>query len=161
VIEVRCRCCHRVEKWTQTGSRTVEVPGGARVPEDPAWQAMDTLVASAQGQLGAVVAVCPGCGQPMVAPGPWPDVRWVIRTSQGELVYKRGSFQAGDRPLSVDQALQWLQSAQPRLVRPDERRMSWFESALLLSMMAPVVVWVGAAMFVAVFLWRFEIPEIP
>jgi hypothetical protein len=132
------------------------------VPAEPEWQAMDTLVASAQQQLGPVVAACAGCGQPMVASKPWPRVRWVIPTPRGELVCdERGAFHADGKALSVDTAVGWLQGAVPRPIDPDQRRMTWFEGALVLSMMAPVVLWVGTALFVALFLWRFELPEMP
>lgn len=110
---VRCRCCHREERW----GPAVEIlqAGGARRPVEPALDAWRTLRAAREGKTGPVVASCSGCGQPMIAS----DARvpalasWTIHARAGDLRVSDGAIDGPAGVLDVDAAERWLVAQYP------------------------------------------------
>jgi hypothetical protein len=150
---VRCRCCHRSERRSD-GSAVVLAEGGARRSEDPDRDAFLALAASAEGETGPVVARCPACGGPMVSDDPAATrIAWTLPTPQGPIVF--GADGSVRPPLEV--ARRMADQTWP----PDQDRDpsgGVLQSAFVFTMVAPVVVWLGALSFVVLFLIRFGAP---
>ena len=162
-VDASCRCCYRSER-VAGGERRVLIEGGARRADDPAREAFAVLAAAARGEW-TVAGACPACGQPMVVPpGALPPVRFEIETRAGKLLLDEGCglyLPGHSERATPERAERWLEGVLPPRIRPEDGRMTPFQGALLLLMMTPLLVWMGAILFVVVFLYRLELPVIP
>lgn len=154
MISVRCRVCHREERWSGE-AREVVVEGGARRPRThPELAAWRTLVASHTGQLGPVVAACAACGQPMVADQEVAAIEWQIRTPEGSVCVKRHGLRGPQGPLDWAEATALVERHYPEewgvadYVGPG----ALARSGLVLLMLAPVALWVLATGAIVVIL---------
>jgi len=147
-VRVECPSCHRLEEW-QTDERTVCIEGGSRQPVGhPVLAAWKTLL-SARSHGQVVVARCP-CGQPMLA-STGTAIPWTLHTVEGEFQVD-GTAQSGPNGPLSDSELSTLL----------EKRYGWklelkpfqalFTSTMMLSILAPAILWVIALSIVIVFL---------
>lgn len=150
IAEVRCRSCHRHERWGQ-GYREVVSEGGGRAPTEPSGRAAWRVArASRAGEL-RVVGTCP-CGQPLVCgadagPDPVP-VR--IALPEGELVLEGGRWSLAGAPIDDATAERRVEAAFP--LPPPDRVADAFAGSVALLVLVPVLVWVSLVGFVVVFL---------
>lgn len=152
---VRCRSCHREERW-EGERREVVAEGGSRRPSvHPELAAWRTLVDAHAGRTGPVVAACAACAQPMVAATEGlPSIEWAIRTPAGPVTVKRHGLRGPRGELDWSEANELIEG-----FYPDELQLGeWVGPAAVLRagwvglMVFPAFVWVGAALLVTVFL---------
>jgi hypothetical protein len=185
-VIVTCRSCHRVEERPESSAPAgsgvvVRAPGGLRRAPVPERAALETLLASARGEVGPVVAACPACGLPMVAEGPAPSgstpsslgaaavgaavgaaaaggadrIPWVIGLVRFEA---DGRVVGPEGPLSQEEAERLLDRVLPRSAPVETPGFGLFQGSLLVFMLAPLAVWLFSIVFVSVFLYRFPVP---
>ncbi len=152
---VRCLSCHRIERH-EKGIVTVEQPGGARRPLDPAREAWDIVRRSVTGALGPLAGTCSACGQPLVAD----EItaarrRYAIALGGATLVVSEdGTFTGPAGILTLDEADALVDAGAPSARREPLLRL--FQGALLAVMIVPFVVWVLAIVVVVAFLSRAD-----
>ena len=84
--EVRCICCHRVERWND-GTVTVWTEGGTRRPAGaPVVAAWNTLKRSLQHEIGPVVGKCDACGQPLIGESGMTWFDWTLELTDEPVV---------------------------------------------------------------------------
>jgi hypothetical protein len=132
-------------------------PGGARRPPVAGRAAFAVLEASARGELGPVVATCPGCDQPMVADGAAPAAEYEVALPNGlSLRFLDGRVFGSDGEISWDDARARVDKALPKVAEAGTPGLGPFQGLLILAMLTPFAVWVFAVVFVTVFLYKFE-----
>lgn len=154
---VRCRSCHRLERW-EGERREVLAEGGSRRPSvHPQLAAWRTLVDAHAGRTGPVVATCAACGQPMVATTEGlPSIEWTVHTPDGPVTAKRHGLRGPAGELDWNEANALVERHYPE----ETALRDWVGPAAVLRagwvglMVVPVVVWVGAAFLVVVFLFN-------
>lgn len=151
-MRTRCRICHRVERWSADGSRTVELVGGRRRSRAPERDAFEVLAKSVTGEIGPVVAECPACSGPMVSEDGGKRIPWTIETPRGPIVFGPTATVASPEGPSLDAARALMGAVYPRPLDPSAALTSTFGSSLMVMMMAPVAVWLLAVFFVVLFL---------
>lgn len=173
---VRCPTCHREERWSADagGPKVVWTPGGSRRPaEHPSLAAWRILRRARDRQSGPVVAVCEGCGQPMVGEGTaLPALTsWTLQTPAGPLTVDPsargdGGLQGPAGALTAEAAEAWLveQVGERFRVSDYTNPRAVFQGVFLvvLGVILGVIflIWLGAATFLSQFLYgMFEISK--
>jgi hypothetical protein len=154
-VIARCRACFRVED--RSVDPPIEVaPGGSRRVEAPERAAVATLVESASGRVGPVVGPCPRCGQPMVG-----DAGAVaVPSAVGDVALGAdGVLRVAGEAASGEEAIRWAAVRYPGEVESGGRVLRAVQVVMVLTMVAPILVWVFSVAFVSLFLYRF--PESP
>lgn len=151
---VHCRCCHRDERWSAGPDGkpviAVAVPGGVRLPVVDAVEAWRTLRSAREGTTGPVVAICAGCGQPMIASdGAFPALpSWTIHATGGDLTI--GAAITGPAGvLDADAAERWLVAQYRRSLVPTAANV--FGPLMMIPLIGPVIAWLIAVTFVVTF----------
>lgn len=149
-VEVRCRSCHRLERW-EGGAVQVVAEGGGRAPTEPAPRAAWRIVqAAVEGEL-RIVGTCP-CGQPLVAADTTDlePVTFAIALPEGELLLRDGALTVSGAPMEVDEARRRIEVAYPP--PPPDRVADAFAGSLALLILVPTLFWLSVVGFVIVFL---------
>lgn len=132
------------------------VEGGSRRPSvHPQLAAWRTLVDAHAGRTGPVVAACAACGQPMVATTEGlPSIEWTVQTPDGPVTVKRHGLRGPRGELDWNEANELIEEHYPdEIALGDYIGPAAVLRAGWVALMAfPAVVWVGAALMVAVFL---------
>ncbi|MEZ4319322.1 MAG: hypothetical protein R3F61_17545 [Myxococcota bacterium] len=153
-MKVACPSCFRAERW-EGGEKHVDIEGGQRrpsvAPELAAWNTCRQAREAGRVVIGPCV-----CGQPMVAPsGEWHD--WEIPTPAGRFVVRADGQDGPSGPIDTEAAQARLDALfrEPFEVRP----FLWlFQSTLMLSVIAPALLWTLAVGMVLLFLSSFMNP---
>ncbi|MCB9673749.1 MAG: hypothetical protein H6737_01455 [Alphaproteobacteria bacterium] len=146
-----CPVCHRRERW-DGGERHVEMEGGRRNPPvHPVLQAWRTCREAREA--GRVVVGRCVCGQPLVAEaGTW--MPWTLDTPKGPVVVRAdGQSEAGGEIETERLDARLYAGLGPKIeIKPG---LFVFQSTMMLSIVAPALLWLAALFVVIVFLIGF------
>ena len=155
---VRCPTCFHEARWDAEGAVIEElVEGGVRRPAPhPNLAAFRVWARSRAGELGPVVGACPHCAMPVVLEeGELPaDAPWTLDTPLGPYIVGADVLRGPKGPLDVASAEVVLSELyQPRATDQlgDPRLVFLLVVGAIIAAIA--VVWLGAFLFVANFLY--------
>jgi hypothetical protein len=157
-VKIHCRMCHRSERWSEDGVRTVEAAGGGRRSATPERDAFEALADSFSGRFGPVVAACPACAGPMLSDGGGQRIAWTLLGPRGPIVFAAdGTIASPDGP-TLDDARIALDTSFPRPVVRESKMAIGFGGSLVFMMLAPVAVWMMGVFFLVMFLTHVGSP---
>lgn len=148
MIQVDCRSCFRKEHWSDDAREVVQAGGSRQPAEHPILAAWHTLVTARRG--GRVVVGSCVCGQPLIAMS-GPPIPWTLDTSTGAFTVSTDAIEGPAGAVTIAEVEATLTKLYgPRFeFRPAS---ALFQGTLMLSIVAPMLLWVGALVTVILIL---------
>lgn len=156
---VRCRVCHREERWEGETHEIVVEGGARRSPLHPELAAWRTLVDSHAGKAGPVVAACAACGQPMVADAEGlSSIAWEVHTPDGPVVVKRHGLRGPSGPIEWSEANALVEGhyAERFAIGDYLGPGALLQTSMMMTMLVPVALWLAAVAAVVIFMMNYE-----